>query len=152
MKIADRDLIALKCLPSLKRLSIPGTAVGNEGVACWGRIGIEPLNLAATQAHLDRIMPTLAEFPLLEELELSGTKITDAGLTPLAEFPRLKVLGLSGTLVSDRGAVSLERCSRLMRVYLMSTRVSKNAVAKLQQAVPRLAVSLYSTTPQARKP
>ena len=41
----------------------------------------------------------------LESLDLSGTKVTDAGLATLGEcdFPRLKNLGLERTSVSDAG-------------------------------------------------
>ena len=45
----------------------------------------------------------------LEELELTDTKVTDAGLTHLKELNNLEMLDLIGTQVTDEGVKQLQQ-------------------------------------------
>jgi hypothetical protein len=51
----------------------------------------------------------LAAIPLLRELALSGTGITDAGLEAMAGARALQFLQLYGTKVTDGGVAHLKR-------------------------------------------
>ena len=49
---------------------------------------------------------------------LSGTSITDAGLSVLASLPQLRTISLAWTRVTDEGIGALAHCHALERVNL----------------------------------
>ena len=66
-----------------------------------------------------RIEPTesdlaqIGRLPRLEDLEISGGQITDAGLLHLGKLTRLQKLTLSAVQVTDAGLLCLSRLTRL---------------------------------------
>ena len=76
-------------------------------------------------------------------LQLSSTRITDAGLVHLAGMMKGSVihdLYLSGTSISDAGIEHLMKMTDLTHIHLDGTRVSDAGVAKLKQTLPKLKV------------
>ena len=69
-------------------------------------------------------------------LGLNNTKITDAGLVHLKELTSLKKLFLNNTKVTDAGLVHLKGLTKLEYLNLGSTVVTDIGVAQLQQALP----------------
>jgi hypothetical protein len=49
------------------------------------------------------VMKTLPALPSLAGLNVSGTKVTDAGLVHLKQLPKLTKLNLAGTAVTEQG-------------------------------------------------
>ena len=89
------DLASLRLLQALKRLEI------------------NPSPLA------DAVLAPLAALPQLVRVEFRSTRISDAGLSRLvAQHPLLKELNLNGTLLTDRGVESLANLTALKSVYL----------------------------------
>jgi hypothetical protein len=73
----------------------------------------------------------------LQYLQLSGTRVTNAGLSHLRGLTGLRVLWLYDTPISDAGLVHLQELTGLRVLNLRSTLVSPGAVDALQQALPQ---------------
>ena len=104
--------------------------------------------------------------PNISELDLSDTKITDAGMAVIGTFSRVTKLNISNTAVTDAGIASLKGLSsldwlaahstsvsdasletlkglrKLKNVFLWKTRVSSGSAATLQKALPGSTVSV----------
>jgi hypothetical protein len=74
----------------------------------------------------------------LQSLDLSSTKITDAGLAELGEFnfPRLKELALERTPVTDAGLMHLASFKGLEWVSISGTKVTKDGIRHLKAKLP----------------
>ena len=88
----------------------------------------------------DHDLALLSELVTLDNLNLSGAPITDAGLEYLAHLNSLRQLDLSNTAVGDEGLRHLEMLPRLRYLTLTGTRVTGEGVKRLQQAAPRVEV------------
>lgn len=82
----------------------------------------------------------MAAFTELRRLNLSRTKISDAGIKHLAALSKLEVLNLYGSKVSDAAMQTLAAMPALKRVYVWQTAVSADACAQLRTARPNLIV------------
>ena len=60
----------------------------------------------------------------LQELELTYTSITSAGLAELAEMKNLKKLELRGTKVTDAGLKELRRLTKLSNLDMSETKIT----------------------------
>jgi Leucine Rich repeat len=93
--------------------------------------GIASLNLAGSKALTDSGVDHLARASNLQQLDLSGTRVTDRGLRALAELKSLQTLSLAGTRVTDEGIAHLRRCHDLQRVNLSNTAAGDGALRAL---------------------
>ena len=75
----------------------------------------------------------------LTMLDLTGTRVSNAGLVHLGELGRLKVLWLSGTPVTDDGLVHLRGLSRLQTLRLDGTPVTDAGVSGATEDVAKSA-------------
>jgi hypothetical protein len=73
----------------------------------------------------------------LQYLQLSGTRVSNAGLAHLCTLTGLKVLWLYDTPISDAGLVHLRELTGLRVLNLRSTLTSTAAVDALQDALPQ---------------
>ncbi|MDA7978196.1 MAG: hypothetical protein MPJ50_05430 [Pirellulales bacterium] len=85
----------------------------------------------------DEQLECLAQFPSLEELDLSDSWITDQGLAKLQMCQGLTQLDLSDTRISDAGLPQLKELSQLQSLVLSGTRVSPDGIASLR-SLPHL--------------
>ena len=71
----------------------------------------------------------------LEALNLSRTRVTDAGLAalPLSRFTRLTDLALSQTKIGDLGFQQIAQCRSLKRLTLIGTHLDDTALRHLAQ-------------------
>ena len=97
------------------------------------------LDLSGTRVT-DAGLATLARMPNLTRLSLGNTAVGDAGLRHLAGLARLENLNLYGTRVSDAGLDALRALGALRVVYLWGTRVTPEGRAALQGALPNARV------------
>jgi hypothetical protein len=72
----------------------------------------------------------------LVRLDLHATAVTDAGLASLKELKELRFLNLYGTPVTDAGLVVLEALAALEDLYLRDTKVTEAGIAKLADKLP----------------
>jgi uncharacterized membrane protein len=82
----------------------------------------------------------IAAMPLLIQLDLNHTKLTDQDLVGLKNLAYLESINLVGTPISDRGLASLAHIKSLKRVYLWQTRVTEKGVAVLKKMRPDLTI------------
>ncbi|HTU99710.1 MAG TPA: hypothetical protein VMF13_04175, partial [Luteitalea sp.] len=98
------------------------------------------LDLSRTKVT-DAGLKTLAKMPNLQHLDLRDTTVGDAGLDALAPLQHLRTLGLYGTAVTDAGLPALQRLTGLRRLYVGETRVTAPAVATLGRARRELQIA-----------
>ena len=84
----------------------------------------------------DDVLPHVAKFANLRELDLSGCNITDTGLTAVARLTSLEVLWLTNTKVTDVGLAKLHGLKQLKFVDVEGSRVTAEGWAALKKAVP----------------
>jgi len=93
------------------------------------------LDLSRTRIS-DAGLTALAKGARLVRLDLHGTVVTDAGLGPLKALRELRTLNLFGTPVTDTGLVELEGLASLEDVYLRDTKATEAGIAKLGEKLP----------------
>ena len=79
----------------------------------------------------------LAGFDSLEEVDFSGSSLTDQDLRVISKLP-LKVIRLSQTRVTDSGVNSLTGMKTLKTLDLSRSQISAQARAMLRSAMPAL--------------
>jgi uncharacterized membrane protein len=82
-----------------------------------------------TDATLAQLAPVRN---LIVDAELARTKVSDKGMQSLATFPNLRFLDLSGTAVTSTGLKELMKIEKLEVLNLTQTKVTRNAAAELQ--------------------
>ena len=80
----------------------------------------------------DAGLKDLKELKGLRVLSLAGTRITDAGLKDLKELKGLRVLSLEGTLIGDAGLKDLKELKKLALVSLAGTRITDAGLKDLK--------------------
>ncbi len=85
-------------------------------------------------------MPIIGRMEMLSRLDLSATKITDAGLESLRSLKKLEYLGLFGTKVTDAGLESLKSLKDLHELRLDGTSVTEEGERSLEEALPNCTV------------
>jgi hypothetical protein len=103
-------------MPALDRVKLNGLPITDDGLRA----------LAASQS--------------VSDLEISDTRITDAGLANLARMPKLKVPCADRCAITDRGLRTLAGIASLERVSLQDANLTKAAVAAVKAARPDLEV------------
>ena len=71
------------------------------------------------------------------DLNLSDTKITDAGLKDIAKLQQLTGLDLSGTKITDEGLKDIAKMQNLTTLYLLGTQITDAGAAELMKAMPK---------------
>ena len=92
-------------------------------------------------AFTDDDLKALRFFPDLDHLDLSGTRITDAGMAHVVRLRRLRLLDLSETAITDAAVPHLTRLTKLWSLSLHGTAVTDAAVENLRLALPRCTIS-----------
>jgi Leucine-rich repeat (LRR) protein len=131
--ITDVGLRHLRDLRNLKKLYLADTGVLLEDVP--DIVQLEELNLQGTAVG-DAGASHLDRFPNLKKLNLRRTNVRDRGLDGLRALKSLTSLNLQLTEVSDEGVVSLAELSRLKSLDLQLTAVSEGGLVELRQALP----------------
>ena len=93
----------------------------------------------------------LDDLPMLNILNFTCTRLTDAGLVHLETLPNLRFLDLSGTQVSDAGLVHLETLTTLGSLDLTDTQVTPEGVKKLREALPRCEIVYRPSKPSTER-
>ena len=75
-------------------------------------------------------------------LNLSGSKITDAGIKHLEGLSELQNLVLEETAISDACVGSLSKLKKLSFIHLTDTRVTEAGENELRNKLPKLQVIL----------
>jgi hypothetical protein len=146
-----RQLRQQRAIETFKRLNV---VVRTQPVALFG------LELVLPQEYADEIVevywrdPALDENQLaalhglstVEKLELSGSRVTSAGLQHLAGLSKLYMLHLDGTQVGDDGLTHLSRLRSLGVLSLDNSKVTDAGLGHLRR-MPQLERVYLNGTP-----
>ncbi len=91
---------------------------------------LEELGLMGTPLG-DDALEVVKTLPALRALNLSGTKVTDAGLARLRGLDGLEYLGLKGTGIGDAGLEHVSSLAGLNNLNLADTRVTDAGLKRL---------------------
>jgi Leucine Rich repeat len=148
----DPDLITLSKLRHLQSLKLEECDVSEVGLSALSALHeLKDLSLmrlhqfrygSALSGLKDSCLVPLQGLTELENLSLSGNRITDKGLELIAHLPNLSTLDLDATDVTDAGIGSLQSMKNLKAVRLGGTRVTPEGVKKLQAAIPGIDVDM----------
>ncbi|MBS1120946.1 MAG: leucine-rich repeat domain protein [Deltaproteobacteria bacterium] len=153
-RVHDKLVLALAALPHLREIRIAGTPITLDAVkAVAARRDLEEVDLAETPVddasaaallamprmrvlRLDRTAITDAALkvtpsPVVVELYLSRTAVSDVGLEVLAATPKLEALGLGETQVGDATITRVARLSALRTLVLSQLRSSREILVEL---------------------
>ncbi len=100
----------------------------------WLQCDASIAGLGFDDAALAKLAPLAAN---IRWLDLSGTRVTDAGLQQVAAMPNLKRLHLERTAITDAGLGKLSGLASLEYLNLYGTGISDAGVAKLE-TLPKL--------------
>ncbi|MDW7996018.1 MAG: hypothetical protein RMI91_15330 [Gemmatales bacterium] len=96
---------------------------------------VTELDLSGTRVT-DAGLKELAALKKLTELNLQRTPITDAGLKELAALQNLRKLQLWNTRITDAGLKELARLKSLAVLCVGGTKVTQRGIAELREALP----------------
>ena len=88
----------------------------------------------------------LASLTKLEELDLNGTSIGDAGVASLSSLTNLTFLDLGGTSIGDAGVAELTSLTKLEELNLHSTSIGDAGVASLSSLTKLEDLGLSNTS------
>lgn len=111
ISMSDKGLEALMTLKELRELRFGCTSLG---------VGIEGTRFATVSAMgvNSRWLEQMRTFPKLEKLKLQGCdRVDDEAVAILARFPMLKELDLKGTSVTEKGVATLRAAKPKLQVY-----------------------------------
>jgi uncharacterized protein (TIGR03067 family) len=74
--------------------------------------------------NLREMAPLLAKLKHLEQLDLGGTGLSDAGMKDVAKFKQLRMLWLAGTHVTDDGLKELASLDQLNYLFLANDKIT----------------------------
>lgn len=121
-RLTDDGLKHLKELTNLKQLHLYGQP-GNQ------------------REITDAGLAILESLPMLENLNVSHTKVTDAAIARLpTQFPNLKVVSITGTAVTDAAVASLSLLENLEYVALSASRMTPAGAAALRAKFPKASI------------
>ena len=143
--LTDQGIACLKEYPKLQSLSLEGSLVGDEVFSVVANLeGLFSLNLRGTlvgNRGLSRVKGFARRTKLqMMFLDLSGTRVDDAGLADLANLPFLLDLRLDDTAITDAGLVALARRKSLALLSLKGTQTTPEGRARLAAALPDLEI------------
>jgi hypothetical protein len=115
--ISDDGLAHLRGKPNVRWLNLNRTKITNDGLK-----------------HLKGMN--------LELLDLSATKVDDAGLAIIAELdlPRIKAISVESTAVTNEGLARLKNFSTLEFILVGDTRITREAIREMKSRLPEATI------------
>lgn len=152
--ISDAGVAHLKDIPSLRRLSVGGTKVTDEGLKVVGGLHLDELYVAsdavtdAGVAHLAKLTKLrklglyskaltaasfahIADMTELEEFNTSPYEFDDARLKHMAKFTKLKKVTVGGAGLTDAGMAALKGMTELRELRVEGDKVTATGVSHL---------------------
>ncbi|WZO97475.1 hypothetical protein EP7_004509 [Isosphaeraceae bacterium EP7] len=158
--LRDSDLRFLNSLNVLRSIRIDRAINANE---IWGpkltdlgladicrRKSLIEISLVNQRAMTDSGLVAFPGLKQLESLDLSGTKIGDAGLPHLGRCVSIRRLALKNTEITDAGLAHLRGLRSLESLDVEGTRVTKAGVDSFVSALPNSIFVGYGKGPSPR--
>jgi hypothetical protein len=140
-QVTDAELAKIALISQHLNLMLASCPITNDGLSnLEGKSNVRYLNLAKTSVT-DEGMKHLRGMNL-QSLDLSATRITDAGLATLGEFdfPDLKEIVLIRTPITDEGLMHLASFKALEWVSTRGTKVTRDGIRKFKVKRPEAGV------------
>jgi len=102
---------------------------------------IHTLDLSKTKIK-DAGLAPVAKFKNLRRLLLSRTTVGDDALVHVSGLVKLEILNLYGTNVSNDGLEHLKDLSQLKKLYLWNSKATSSGGDRLKKAIPKLEVNV----------
>lgn len=136
--IDDAALTDIAKIRSLQILHIGGTKITTSGIRkLQGMPLLNHLRINATDFSADWIA-TLKSMPQLRKMSLAWTHLNDSNIAEFVEkLPELENLDLEGTKLSDAGIQQLKKLKHLSWVNLKQTLATRAGVDKLNKTMPK---------------
>lgn len=137
--VSEEALLRLPSWEGLEWVDLTNLPATDQTVA-WlaaSRDSLRDLNLEGTRIS-DASAGQLAAFRQLEELDLSRTDIGDETVSRLRSLVNLRVLWLTKTRVSDASCGALGRLKRLEMLDISETAVTAAGWERLQRLLPKV--------------
>jgi thiol-disulfide isomerase/thioredoxin/Leucine-rich repeat (LRR) protein len=152
--ISDAGLVHLEKLPALETLMIAGKFDG-AGLASIARIqSLRGLHFTSGIPIAPESLAHLAQLPQLEELNISGSALTDHSVKHLASIESLQSVWIQHAPITDAGLAEIAMLPRLSRLVLSSkgiTWAGLNSLAKCS-SLSRLDISQIGSDPTTLEP
>ena len=127
LPITDAGLVHLRELRKLKNLRLANCKIDGSGLVNIAHLSsLESLDMEYAKATQ---FEGLAGLKNLENLDVHGTGITDAGMAHISGMKRLEDLRLDNTAVTTEGIAHIVGLSALTRLDLSDTKIDDGALA-----------------------
>ena len=124
-------------LPSLEALELEGTGVTDEGLAAVDAAPrLRWLDVSETSVSAETL--DTAAFGRVENLNVSNTALSDAGLRRIATLPRLRRLSMWDTAVTDAGLEALHGHPTLAALSLWDNELTNRGLLALLESLPSI--------------
>jgi len=117
------------CLTAVELAS--NEQVTDEGLAVVEKCKLTSLDLTDTRVT-DAGLVFFKDCPNLMILRLSGTQVSDGGLATFKDCKKLEELGLLNTQIGDAGVAHFKDCKQLKKLMLDATRITDAALLNFQ--------------------
>ncbi|MBI3209113.1 MAG: hypothetical protein HYZ37_09475 [Candidatus Solibacter usitatus] len=108
LRVSDAGLEKLMSLRALRNLTLTRAPITGKGIGFLAQLPrLQNLVLSHAENIGDEEMDALSKLARLTSLDLSGTKVSDAGLRKLAKQKSLRMLYVSGSRVTANGVAEL---------------------------------------------
>ncbi len=137
--ITDDGLAQLAGCHQLKMVYVGGASIHDEGLASLVRLKlIEDLNLSKTMVTGAGLAMSLPAWPALRQLRINVLNLDDAPefLVALGSCRQLELLSLAHNPLTDACVPHLESLTKLGEVTLTGTKITSSGVDRLRQALP----------------
>lgn len=131
-------------LTRLEALYLSASAMDGPFTALGALVRLRVLHVADLELG-DEAAAMLSSLTRLEELELSGTRITNRTLNALASLPRLRSLGLDRLPLADGDMPALRSLGMLDTLTLRGVHVTDAGIGALSQATRLAHLSIEDT-------
>jgi hypothetical protein len=111
---------------------LPDNPITEKGIA---QLGAMP-NLSSLRLHKTNVgdgLDVLVQFPKLKTIEVSRTKVTDAGMAALGRLRNLSTIHVNFVPIGDDGFASLLGLENLGWLYASGTNLTDKGLAKLAE-------------------
>ena|GEM_PF-1231320 len=147
--VSDAGLAELKRMPGLTAVQVLGGGTTGTGLAVCKELPNLTAVLLPKTATGDAALEPLRGLKLAR-LDLSDTRVTNAGLDAVAAVPALTTLNLSGTAITDAGLEKLAGLKALTALDVRNTRATGPGARALFEALPDCTITWDNgTTPGA---
>ena len=130
----DFDLASLAEIPTLSRLDLSQTRIGDHGLRQLKNApAIADLNLRYAELITDEGISALKTWKHLKRLDIEGTKVTDSALQHLSVLSTLEALNIGYVLVTDAGLEALTSLTHLKELTLGGNKLTDRGLQPLRE-------------------